>query len=468
MPILNFFILISFCFINVKAMAIEGRALARYDPCGLGIVHFDRLTERVWRGVINLGLYSSLLEVEIGVQFEKKVRIYAAPQNTSIYFNDDTQEFIFKPNGHPPMVYTFFLAVDFLAQNNSDVPTVTKFSLNNVTLCNDDIKAAQTLKSLNLTKESDKYQTHVCGRRSLGNTELVTMQTDAKTGDWPWHVAIFITESESNQTSYYCGGNIISRTAVVTAGHCVFKDNIRVQPYRITVIAGSSHHKAFIQPGIQTLKATDVILHPSYDASQATADIAIIKVNSFTYSAYVQPICVWGPVYSKNDLIGQIATVVGFGHDNDNNPSDVLRAAFIMIQNDTTCLNYSPAVYTKLINEFTICAGYGPTSGTNPRNGDSGGGLVIPVLQNDHKISWFLRGVLSKCGVSPGHTECDPRYYVVYTDVAPHYGWIYHHSGEKKAALAEFLAGSSRYKVSRRRFTNRWRSSRLSQVLVTA
>ncbi|KOB77798.1 Serine proteinase [Operophtera brumata] len=50
-------------------------------------------------------------------------------------------------------------------------------------------------------------------------------------------------------------------------------------------------------------------------------------------------------------------------------------------------------------------------------------------MQPDHRISWFLRGVLSKCGVSPGHVGCDPSYYVIYTDVGPHYGWISHHSG---------------------------------------
>lgn len=65
----------------------------------------------------------------------------------------------------------------------------------------------------------------------------------------------------------------------------------------------------------------------------------------------------------------------------------------------------------------------------NPRNGDSGGGLVIPTLQPDHIVSWFLRGILSKCGILPGAKFCDPKLYVVYTDVAPHYGWIYHHAG---------------------------------------
>lgn len=67
-------------------------------------------------------------------------------------------------------------------------------------------------------------------------------------------------------------------------------------------------------------------------------------------------------------------------------------------------------------------------SAANPLNGDSGGGLVFSTMQPDHKISWFLRGVLSKCFGPPGATVCDARYYVVYTDVGPYYGWIYYHA----------------------------------------
>ncbi|CAH0407395.1 unnamed protein product [Chilo suppressalis] len=403
-------------------MAIEGPPFTRYDPCGLGVIHFDRLTERVWRGVMYLGLYSNLLQVDVGIHFEKQVRIYEVSQNTSLFVNSNLREYRIRPKGHIPTHYVFYLAVVDCVENHSDVPSIIEFSINNITLCNEEIKAAQTVESLNLTKNTDTFHTHVCGRRSLSNAELVSLRSNAKTGDWPWHVAIFIKDLDSNETSYYCGGNIISKTAIVTAAHCIFKDGERVEPHRITVIAGTSNHKALFQPGIQTLEALDVILHPSYYVGTATADLAIIKVNKFRYTAYVQPICIWGPVYQKSDLVGRIATVVGFGHDEDDNPSDALRAAFIMIQNDTVCLDYSPAVYTKLMNEFTLCAGFGPTSGTNPRNGDSGGGLVLPVMQNDHKISWFLRGVLSKCGVFPGRTESDPRFYVAYTDVAPHCG----------------------------------------------
>ncbi|XP_026755528.1 serine protease gd-like [Galleria mellonella] len=418
---------------KVNPMSINGPALTRYDPCGLGVVHFDKIldsSQNVWRGVINFHLYQ-LSQVEIEISFEKKVKLLYEPLlNIDISVINDWHGFILKSKGLILKSYSFVVIIDDLESNENDVPTVTQFTMNNVTVCDDAVKASQTIESLNVTKTPDKYA-HICGRRSLDHTELVSVRTEAKAGDWPWHVAIFLRNPNAIGEEYYCGGNIISRTAIVTAGHCVRKAGVTVDASRIVIVAGVSNRRDIKQVGRQIVTAQKVILHPGYTDTLATADLAVIKVNKFRYTEYVQPICVWGPVYNKDMLFGKEAAIVGFGQTEDNKPSDVLRSTYTLIQNDTTCVSFAPNVYERLLNEFTFCAGYGYNSTVNPRNGDSGGGLVIPVLQPDHKVSWFLRGVLSKCGVSPGHTDCDPHYYMVYTDVGPHYGWIYHHSDLK-------------------------------------
>ncbi|XP_059049720.1 transmembrane protease serine 11D-like [Achroia grisella] len=415
--------------LNINCMSINGPALTRYDPCGLAVVYFDKITDKLWRGVVNFNLYR-LSEAYIEIHFEKKAKLYGASQNTSISVINNWHGFILKPNGETPIPYSFFVSIDNSEANTTDVPIVTQFKINNVTLCNDAVKASQTIESLNVTKTSSKYK-QICGRRSLDHTELVSVRTESRAGDWPWHVAIFLWNPNMTNEEYYCGGNIISRTAIVTAGHCVRKDGVTVDASRIVIVAGVSNRRDSKQVGRQIVMAKEVILHPSYTDTLATADLAVIKVNSFQYTEYVQPICLWGPVYDKAMLFGKAAVIVGFGQTEDNKPSDILRSTYTLIQNDTTCVTFSANVYENLLNEFTFCAGYGANSTVNPRNGDSGGGLVIPVLQPDHKVSWFLRGVLSKCGVSPGSKDCDPHYYMVYTDVGPHYGWIYHHSGLK-------------------------------------
>ncbi|KAI8424484.1 hypothetical protein MSG28_002955 [Choristoneura fumiferana] len=386
------------------------------------------ICELLYNKELNFELYPHLSAAEIDIQFGRQVEIYGSSQNSTVSVRDDWHNFILKPEGALPKQYFFYLR---LADNGTEVPTVTKFSLNNATLCNDAIKASLTIDSLNrTTNEHDNYR-HVCGRRSLEHAELTSVRTESLAGDWPWHVALLKKDLYNDVTRYECGGSIISRTAILTAGHCVSKGGDLIAAHLVVIVAGVNNHSDLYQVGRQSLIAQKIILHPGYTDVQATSDLAIIKVNKFRYTNYVQPICIWGPVYEKTQLYGKQATVVGFGYTENDKPSEVLRSAYTMVQNDSTCITFSPVIYTSLLNEFSFCAGYGPESGINPRNGDSGGGLVVGTMQHDHKISWFIRGVLSKCGVSPGHTKCDPTYYVVYTDVGPHYTWLYHHSGLK-------------------------------------
>lgn len=39
-------------------------------------------------------------------------------------------------------------------------------------------------------------------------------------GDWPWHSAIYLIEGNEDK-KYACGGSLISKDYVLTAGHCV-------------------------------------------------------------------------------------------------------------------------------------------------------------------------------------------------------------------------------------------------------
>ncbi|XP_013138821.1 PREDICTED: serine protease gd-like [Papilio polytes] len=413
---------------GVNSMSLKGPRITRYDPCGLGMIHFDKLKDKVWQGVLNLGILNTngLNGIEIQIDFEKRIALFEATQNTTLSVKNNDRDYNIKIPSNVPKVYVFYIAV---IETGVDVPIVKRFSINNRTLCDDTIKDSQNVNKFNVTKLNDTKYRHVCGRRSLDHTELTSVRTIARAGDWPWHAAIVVKERITNIDRYQCGGNIISTTAVLTAGHCVSKNGINVDAWRITILVGISNLTDLKQSGRQVHNAVQVILHPAFSDVQATADLAIIKVTSFRFTEYVQPVCIWGPVYDKSSLFGKEAIVVGFGTTEDNKLSDTLRSAYTIVQNDFTCIAYSPKLYTSLLNEFTFCAGYGPSSNVNPRNGDSGGGLVVATVQSDFSVSWFLRGIVSKCGVSPGHTQCDPKFYLVYTDVAPHYGWIYHNAG---------------------------------------
>lgn len=53
--------------------------------------------------------------------------------------DDEGHGFVIKPKTIPKQ-YIFYLTLKGLTDNDADVPTVTKFAMNNVVLCDDSIK----------------------------------------------------------------------------------------------------------------------------------------------------------------------------------------------------------------------------------------------------------------------------------------------------------------------------------------
>ncbi|KAH9640425.1 hypothetical protein HF086_018091 [Spodoptera exigua] len=345
----------------------------KYVPCNLGLLHFDKVRENYWKCTVNFGLYN-MTDAVISIVFNNKINVDTYPNNYFMVQRTNKYSVVISSKQLLLEKFVFNVSTENLKKNDSDVPVVSWLTLNNITLCNDRIKAAQRAMSLNVThRHPGKLHAHVCGRRPINHAELVTVRTEAQQGDWPWHVAIFLKDKR-NVSSYHCGGNVISRTAILTAAHCVSNNSVVRNVSTMVIVAGIKQ----------------IVMHPAYKKGIPTSDLAIIKVNNIDFTDYVQPICVWGPVFDKNNLYNKEATTR-------------FRFKFNIAQ-----------------NVFNVAV--------NPLNGDSGGGLVFSTMQPDHKTSWFLRGILSKCFGPVRTVICDPSYYVVYTDVGPYFGWIYYHA----------------------------------------
>lgn len=59
-----------------------------------------------------------------------------------------------------------------------------------------------------------------CGTVSQKVTPLIVNGFNTSEGQFPWHVAIYVSDS-SKVLQYICGGSLISKEEVVTAAHCV-------------------------------------------------------------------------------------------------------------------------------------------------------------------------------------------------------------------------------------------------------
>lgn len=63
---------------GVNSMSLKGPPITRYDPCGLGMIHFEKLKDKVWQGVLNLGIFNTngLNGIEIQIDFEKRIALF--------------------------------------------------------------------------------------------------------------------------------------------------------------------------------------------------------------------------------------------------------------------------------------------------------------------------------------------------------------------------------------------------------
>ncbi|XP_064470528.1 U21-ctenitoxin-Pn1a-like isoform X2 [Ornithodoros turicata] len=92
---------------------------------------------------------------------------------------------------------------------------------------------------------------------------------NATPGQFPWHVRLHITVKD---TSFLCGGSLITPTVVVTAAHCVDKDSPDV-----TVIGGLQWDEP--PSAVQHRKAEKFKIHPR-TSGHCRVDIALIKLKA--------------------------------------------------------------------------------------------------------------------------------------------------------------------------------------------
>jgi hypothetical protein len=228
---------------------------------------------------------------------------------------------------------------------------------------------------------------------------IVGGQTASATTEVPWQVAF--THGLS-----LCGGSILDATHVVTAAHCVLEDDgvTPVDKSLMTVRAGTLHYWT----GGQTSLVSAVNVHPTYDHTRLTYDVAVLTLTAALTldGTTVAPIPIVPADYPIAD--GTDLQVSGWGtttqydaddpYGNPGTPSDDLKKA--IVRPATGCEKYAGfSAYT------AICAA---APATDACQGDSGGPLATKV-----DGAWYLVGV-----VSGGLGCADPNWPGVYTRVA--------------------------------------------------
>lgn len=227
----------------------------------------------------------------------------------------------------------------------------------------------------------------------------------------PWQVAL----RGRGRNGSFCGGSIIDKHWVVTAGHCMVEKDKETGKWKLKdaadyfVVTGASH--LIRSPGMVDVPIEEIFVHPEYNKDRHDHDIALIKTNMdlTTGNEFVKPQII--KLATQKDVYDMMPAIVsGYGILRFRGPSTFnLYSTKVRIIPDETCEKSFNSHY---VAGNMICAGdidNGYTTGVCM--GDSGGPLVVI----DQLGERYLAGVTSfgeKCadGENPGVWTSVPYY----------------------------------------------------------
>ncbi|XP_078374456.1 chymotrypsinogen A-like [Oculina patagonica] len=218
-----------------------------------------------------------------------------------------------------------------------------------------------------------------CGKR-LSQPSRVVGGEDATPNSWPWQISLRNKYYKNGE--HVCGRSLIEKDWVLTAAHCVMRDQ---RPSSYKVIVGA-HHRTGSPTSVQeTINVTKVISHSGFNFvgsgyKDLRHDVALLKLEKpITLSVKVNTVCL---AKGRRDKISPVK-------------------------------NCYITVFKKNFKW----------------KGDSGGPLVC-----GENGKWVLRGV-----VSWGHPDCQTDYYSVFARVSNYVKWIKKNIKNKSKILLSLM-----------------------------
>ena len=202
----------------------------------------------------------------------------------------------------------------------------------------------------------------------------------------------FIANMQENG-GFICGGTILSRTKILTAGHCAVDASASAFSFRV----GSLKYNS----GGTVVKVSKKAVHPKYNANTVDYDVAVLTLSTpLTFSSTIAAATLVAS--GAEPVADQSTTVIGWGTTSEaGSVSTTLRQVTVPVVAFATCKSDYASDNTITARMFCAAA-----SGKDSCNGDSGG----PIIDASSKV---LLG-----GVSWGQGCAEEGFAGIYADYA--------------------------------------------------
>ncbi|XP_058130751.1 uncharacterized protein LOC131284381 [Anopheles ziemanni] len=235
---------------------------------------------------------------------------------------------------------------------------------------------------------------------------------ESSQGEHPWHVAIYLDDQ------YQCGGSIVGRRWILTAAHCLTRQNTNetLEADLFRVYTGIIDISTIDDHFYRTVD--EVIVHRDYSPVMYTTDIGLLRLKrNITYNSFIKPVCLYNRTVDISSFYGRDGKVTGWGFNRDGVISNVLNYLEVPVVSQKVCSQRNVQFNGVLAVGESFCAGH--ADGNSVCNGDSGGGLVFA-----EDTRYYLRGIVSISAQRRNLLICDANQYSVFTDASKFLEWI--------------------------------------------